>query len=373
MSDPRPEIPPIPAREIPAALGLEDEIPVAEAPAPGTPEAAGPAAEIPDPPPPRSWLWRFFHWWWTLPVRMGANARDIWEENKVLLVVLGFFFVFLVAFFWRDIFIKIGPGEEGVLYRLFYGGTVTDRVYHEGLRIVFPWDTMYIYDVRLQQVTDDFTVLSQDGLAVKVEVSMRFNPEHEFVGYVHKAIGPDYVEKFVKPVVQAQCRYVFGQYTPEQIYESQGFIIQTVRQDAFARMAARHILLDDLLLKSVELPPPVALAIESKLRAQQMAQEYDYRIQTETKEADRKRIEAAGIRDFQKTSMPESVLFDQYLRFKGIEATLALAQSNNSKIVIIGGGADRLPLILDGSTRADSLAPAPEAPARPATAVPARK
>jgi len=192
---------------------------------------------------------------------------------------------------------------------------------------------------------------------------MRFNPERDFVGYVHKAIGPDYIEKFVKPVVQAQCRYVFGQYTPEEIYESQGFIIQTVRQDAFARLAARHILLDDLLLKSVTLPPPVALAIESKLRAQQLAQEYDYRLQTETKEAERKRIEAAGIRDFQTTSMLPGGLFEQYLRFKGIEATLALAQSNNSKIVIIGGGADRLPLILDGSTRTESSGAEPSRPA----------
>jgi regulator of protease activity HflC (stomatin/prohibitin superfamily) len=346
-----------------------------DSPPPPPPEPAGPvpAAEIPDPPPPRSRLVRFFLWWWRLPARMARNAGEIWEDNKIMLVLTGFFFAFLVVFFWRDIFIKIGPGEEGALYRLFYGGTVTDRVYHEGLRIIFPWDTMYLYDVRLQQVSDDFTVLSEDGLAVQVEVSIRFNPEREFVGYVHKMIGPDYVEKFVKPVVQAQCRYVFGQYTPEQIYESQGFIIQTVRQDAFAKLAARHILLDDLLLKSVVLPPPVALAIESKLRAQQMAQEYDYRLQTETKEADRKRIEAAGIRDFQSTAMASGILFDQYLRFKGIEATLALAQSNNSKIVIIGGGADRLPLILDGTGRSDGAAPG-DVSARPAlSAPPARK
>jgi regulator of protease activity HflC (stomatin/prohibitin superfamily) len=321
----------------------------------------------------RSLVVRFLHWWWTLPLRMARNTRQIWQENKILLVLVGFFFAFLVAFFWQDIFIKIGPGEEGVLYRLFYGGTVTDRVYHEGLRLIFPWDTMYIYDVRLQQVTDEFTVLSQDGLAVTVEVSMRFNPEHEYVGYVHKAIGPDYVDKFVKPVVQAQCRYVFGQYTPEQIYESQGFIIQTVRQDAFARLAARHILLDDLLLKSVALPAPVALAIESKLRAQQLAQEYDYRLQTETKEAERKKIEATGIRDFQTTSMLTGGLFEQYLRFKGIEATLALAQSNNAKIVIIGGGADRLPLILDGGTSRSDSGNAVEASRPPVTPPPPRR
>jgi regulator of protease activity HflC (stomatin/prohibitin superfamily) len=302
---------------------------------------------------------------------MRRNAAEILREHLILLSIVGFSTLFVFVFLWRDIFIKIGPGHEGVLYHLFFGGTVTDRVWHEGLRIIFPWDTMYIYDVRLQQVSDDFSVLSEDGLAVKVEVSIRFYPERDSVGYVHKYIGPDYVNTFVKPVVQAECRYVFGQYTPEQIYESQGFIIQTVRQSVFARLAARHITLDDLLLKTVVLPPPIAQAIESKLRAQQYAQEYDYKLQSETKEAERKRIEAAGIRDFQTTSMQSPELFQQYLRFKGIEATLALAQSPNSKIVIIGGGADRLPIILDGTTRTEVPVP-PDSP-KPAAPKPAHK
>ncbi len=295
---------------------------------------------------------------------MRRNAAEILREHLVLLSIVGFSAAFLLVFLWQDIFIKIGPGDEGVLYHLFFGGTVTDRVWHEGLRIIFPWDTMYIYDVRLQQVSDNFNVLSQDGLSVKVGLSIRFYPDRDYVGYVHKFIGPDYVEKFVKPVVQSECRYVFGQYTPEQIYESQGFIIQTVRQAAFARLAARHITLDDLLLTTVVLPTPVAQAIDSKLRAQQYSQEYDYRLQSATKEAQRKRIEAAGIRDFQTISMQSPDLFQQYLRFKGIEATLALAQSPNSKIVIIGGGADHLPIILDGTTR--SKTPTLTAPAKPA-------
>lgn len=313
--------------------------------------------------------------------RMGTNAKEIWDEHKVLFVILFFFFAFLVAFFWNRIFVKIDAGEAGVLYRLFSGGTVTDRPpYGEGLHVIFPWNKMFIYNARVQQVADEFTVLSQDGLAIQVEVSIRYRPQYEFLGKLHKDVGYDYVDKVVKPEIQAQFRFVLGQYKPEEIYTSQGFIVQTVVQGAMAEISERYILLDDLLLKSVTLPRPVAESIESKLRAQQLAQEFDYRLMTETKEAERKKIEAEGIRNFQDT-ITGSGISEQFLRFKGIEATLELAKSPNSKIVIIGGGDDKLPLILDGSTRSDTLtipgsttttpAPAP-APRTPVSGPPRR-
>lgn len=288
---------------------------------------------------------------------MARNAAEIWDEHKVLFVVLFFLFAFFVAFFWNHIFVKIDAGEAGVLYRLFGGGTVTEKVYGEGLHVIMPWNRMFIYNARVQQVPDDFTVLSQDGLSIRVEVSIRFRPVFDQLGLLHKNIGYDYVDKVVKPEIQAQFRFVLGQYKPEEIYTSQGFIVQTVVQGALGEIGERFILLDDLLLKSVTLPKPVAEAIESKLRAQQLAQEFDYRLQTEGKEAQRKKIEAQGIRDFQDT-ITGSGISEQFLRFKGIEATLELAKSPNSKTVIIGGGQDRLPIILDGSARNGELTPA---------------
>lgn len=295
---------------------------------------------------------------------MRRNAREMWDEHKVLFVILGFFFAFFVAFFWNDMFVKIRSGDAGVIYRLFQGGTQTDLVYGEGLHMVAPWNTMFIYNARVQQVADEFTVLSQDGLAIKVEVSIRYRPQLNELGLLHKHIGPDYVEKVVKPEIQSEFRFVLGQYKPEEIYTSQGFIVQTVVQGALGEIGDRYILLDDLLLKAVTLPKPVAESIESKLRAQQLALEFDYRITTETKEALRKKIEAQGIRDFQDTITGQGIS-DQFLRFKGIEATLELAKSPNSKIVIIGGGEDRLPIILDGANRGgDNPTPVPVAPTR---------
>jgi regulator of protease activity HflC (stomatin/prohibitin superfamily) len=330
---PAPEVPPTPAGT------------AAATPGPST----GTAASRPMPAPRRGLLHR-----------MRRNAGELWNEHKVLLVVLAFFTAFVTAFFWNRIFIKVDAGQAGVLYRLFQGGTVTTKVYGEGLHVIAPWNTLFIYNARVQQVPDEFTVLSQDGLAIKVEVSIRFRPQYDQLGLLHKHVGYDYVEKVVKPEIQAGFRFVLGQYRPEEIYTSQGFIVQTVVQGALGDLGERYILLDNLLLKAVALPKPVAEAIESKLRAQQLAQEFDYRLQTEGKEAQRKKIEAQGIRDFQDTITGPGIS-EQFLRFKGIEATLELAKSPNSKVVIIGGGDDRLPIILDGSTRGGDGATVPAA------------
>ena len=384
-----PEDPPQPSPE-PSPYGLD---PVAETP--GSPGAAVPRGGSPSGPstaaqkPRRSWPVRMLSAIIWLPVRMVRNADQIWEENKLLLVILAFGSAFLVAIFWQSIFIVIGPGEGGVLYRLFLGGTeieshmTTDRegaevehfvrtseYFKEGLHVIFPWDTMYIYNLRLQQVPDSFYVLSKDGLSIKVEVSIRFRPEKARLGLLHQRIGPDYIERVVKPDVQSVCRYVFGQYKPDEIYDTQGLITELIKQDAVSHLAAHFVDLDDVLLRSVTLPPTVAAAIESKLRAQQLMEEYTYRVESEKKEAERKGIEADGIKAFQDKSMATLPDFEQYLKYKGIEATLELAKSPNSKIVIIGGGEDRLPLILDGSERGSvpaetGAAGTPRAPRRP--------
>lgn len=307
---------------------------------------------------------RWGRWLVRLPGTMWRNAKYTWREHKLLFIVLGFIFVFAIAYFWKDIVVKVRSGEAAVLYRLFQGGTVTDRgPYGEGIHFVAPWNTMTIYNVRVQQVADEFTVLSADGLEIKVGVSIRCRPRYDDLGKLHKEIGPDYIEKVVKPEIQAEFRFVLGQYKPDEIYQSQGFIVQTVVQGALGEIGERHILLDDLLLKSVTLPRPVAESIESKLRAQQLALEYKYRIESEQQEAERKKIEAQGIRSFQEMVTGEGKgISEQFLRFKGIEATLELAKSPNAKIVIIGGGDDRLPLILDGGTRSESGLPVAPAP-----------
>lgn len=296
--------------------------------------------------------------------RIRRNASELWIDNKILLFGVGFTLLFLLAFFWNHIFVMIRSGEAGVIYRPFAGGTNTERTWDEGLRIVAPWNKMFIYNARVQQVPDKFTVLSIDGLEVEVEVSIRFRPRRDDLGFLHRNIGPEYIEKVVKPEVQAQFRFVLGQYRPDEIYTSQGFIVQTVKQGALAQLNARWVLLDDLLLKSVKLPQTVAASIEAKLRAQQLALEYVYRIEAETLEAERKAIEAGGIAEF-KSIISKDGIDESFLRFRGIQATLELAKSPNAKVIVIGGGKDGMPLILDGRT--DGMLPLPPATAESAT------
>jgi hypothetical protein len=162
-------------------------------------------------------------------------------------------------------------------------------------------------------------------------------------------VGPDYANRIVIPEVIAVIRQIFGQYLPEEIYSSKRFIIQNTVQNAIFEVNERFVDLDELLITKITLPENIQIAIEEKLEKEQVALGYQYRITSERLEAERKRIEAEGIRDFQ--LIINSGITENYLRFKGIEATENLAKSANSKIVIIGGGKDGLPIILDGTDR----------------------
>lgn len=286
--------------------------------------------------------------------RRWAEGYARWSERwgpKILILVL---LVAAVAIIWFErIFIPIRSGHQGVLWHLFTGTDLKHR-YTEGLSVIFPWDEMAVYDVRNQEVADTFTVLSRDGLAIVIEVSIRFRPQIERLPLLHVETGPDYVNKVVKPEVRAKIRYLIGQYLPEEIYSSQGLLVRRTVEDAAPELAKRHIALDDLLIKSITLPLKVQAAIETKLQQQQAFLEYEFRLQREAKEKERKKIEAEGIQQFQHEIGRDGSSFDKYLTYLGIQATLALAQSNNAKVVVIGGDKG-LPLILN---MADSPSPA---------------
>jgi regulator of protease activity HflC (stomatin/prohibitin superfamily) len=268
----------------------------------------------------------------------------------ILLLVLA------VAIIYFDrIFIRIKSGQQGVLWH-FFTGTDLKHNYLEGLSVIFPWDEMAIYDVRNQEVADAFTVLSRDGLSILVEVSIRFHPQIERLPLLHVETGPAYVDRVVKPEVRAKIRYLIGQYLPEEIYSSQGLLVRRTVEDAAPELAKRHIALDDLLIKSITLPLKVQEAIETKLQQQQAFLEYEFRLQREAKEKDRKKIEAEGIQQFEVIIGKDGGSFDKYLTYLGVQATLALAQSNNAKVVVIGGDKG-LPLILNVAESAPTPSP----------------
>ena len=254
---------------------------------------------------------------------------------------------FGIVYFWSHIFITIHSGELGILYRRFGGGTVVDKVYSEGLTVIWPWDVMTVYNVRYQTKPHDMQILTSKGLKVVVHLSIRYRPETEVLGVLHQVVGPDYLDKIVIPEVEATLRAVMGQYDAAQIYTTKKGIIQQVVNESLAQVSQRFVKIDNVMITGVDLPSSIEAAIEAKLEIQQEAQAYDFKLDLEKKEAERKRLEAAGIRDY--NTMIESSLSGKVLQWKGVEATKELSQSANAKVVVIGGGKDGLPVILNGN------------------------
>lgn len=280
----------------------------------------------------------------SLPARMAANWRRIRHVIRNYFILVFLLALLFFAVFFNRIVNFVHPGEAGVIWKPFFGGTQTDRLYLEGLQLLWPWDKLYIYNVRVQQIAHEFDALSKNGLPIRFEVSIRYQPVKETLPVLHQEIGPDYVEKVVKPEVQANVRKIVANYLPEEIYTSEGYLLHIIRQGAMAALNERNITLDDLLIKRMTLPATIREAIERKLSAEQLSLEYDYLLVKERKEAERKRIEAMGIRDFQRVAA-EGGMFGQYLNYHGIEATLDLAKSNNAKLLLMGNRENGLPLV----------------------------
>lgn len=273
------------------------------------------------------------------------------RRRGLVITILSLFLVFL--FFAERVVILVNAGETAVLFKRFDGGTQLDKIYSEGFHLVYPWDVMTVYNVRIQHELKQFQVLSANGLKITVDASIRYRPIKENLPDLHQQVGTEYADRIVYPEVEAVVRQIFGQYLPEDIYSSQKFIIQNTVQNAIFEVSERFVDLDELLITRITLPDMIVTAIEEKLEKEQVALGYQFRLDSELLEAERKRIEASGIRDFQ--SIISSGLSENYLRFKGIEATLKLAESPNAKVVVIGGGKDGLPIILDGTANSPNI------------------
>ncbi|MCC5920121.1 MAG: prohibitin family protein [Cyclobacteriaceae bacterium] len=250
----------------------------------------------------------------------------------------------LILYLSSSIFITIQSGQAGVLYKKFGGGTQTDSHYTEGFHIIAPWNTMYIYDVRTQENKQVMEALSRNGLTIKMDVSYRFKPQIDRIGILHREIGQNYAEKVIIPEIRSSLRKIIGKYNPEELYSSKRETIQTeVFESVAETINEKYLTMDALLISGIELPATIRTAIEKKLKQEQESQEYEFRLEKEQKEAQRKKIEAEGIREFQ--MIVSEGLNDRVLKLRGIEATLKLAESPNAKVVVVGGD-DGMPLIL---------------------------
>lgn len=267
------------------------------------------------------------------------------QRQIVRYAVFGIFLFMLFGILSNTTFLTIDPGEKGVIFKRFSGGLDKDRVYDQGFHIVAPWNKMYIYDVRTNEDFENMEVLSKNGLTIKVELSYRYQPMPDKIGYLHDEIGRDYLDRIIKPEIRSATREVIGKYLPEELYSTKR---EAIQDEIFERTAAnvkqKYLILDAILIREVELPETLQAAIERKLKEEQLALEFDFRLDRERKEAERKIIEAQAKAEANK--ILNASLSTNILRDKGIEATLELAKSGNSKVVIVGSGDDGLPLIL---------------------------
>lgn len=268
--------------------------------------------------------------------------------NQSKLISFGavfFIAIVLLIALSNSLFLTVNPGERGVLFKRFSGGLDKENIYDQGFHVIAPWNKVYIYDVRVNEAFEKMQVLSKNGLNITIELSLRYYPEPNKIGDLHENVGNKYLQRIIVPEIRAATREVIGKYFPEELYSSKRESIQTEiferTRDAVKR---KDIIIDAVLIRDIELPETVKGAIEEKLEAEQAALKFEYILQQETQEAERKIIEAQA--KAESNRILNASLTENILRDKGIEATLELSSSPNSKVIIVGGSENGLPLIL---------------------------
>lgn len=260
--------------------------------------------------------------------------------------IIVFLSLIAILIFSNATFLTIDSGERGVLFKQFSGGLDTENIYQPGFHVIAPWNKMFRYEVREHQIAEEMEVLSSNGLNINVDVTIRFHPKYDKIGELHEEFGKEYETTLVSAEVRSAVREVVGRFTPEELYSTKRDEVQTmIRDDLEATLARNYIQLRAVLIRDIELPDKVKLAIEDKLEAEQSSLKYEYILTQERQEAERKIIEANA--KAESNRILNASLSDNILRDKGIEATLELAKSPNSKVVVVGGGENGLPLILN--------------------------
>ncbi len=311
--------------------------------------------------------------------RLRSLMAHWYDEHRRSLLCTLLVGILIFLYFAPSIVVFIPAGHGGVLWKRFHQGTQMGPALAEGVHVIFPWDKIEVYDLRLQEDTRSYSAIANDGLNVSIEITVRYRPYAEMLAALHKNVGPNYLEVLLVPEVGSVSREIVSRFKADELYAHRRLRVQT---EAFEQVADRvmyaqivgaedapkpdgrtktgYLLIQDILIRNVSLPDAIMASIERKIQQDQAAQEYQFRLQRELFESQRKQLEGQGIRAFQETV--QANLTENYLRWRGIEATLELAHSPNAKIVVIGNAASGgLPLILDAAGQNGATATAPSA------------
>lgn len=276
-----------------------------------------------------------------------------------------------IVVLWPYSFHLIPAGSKGVLFKPLTRGTDLDTLYEEGFVLTWPWSKLVIYDSRIQQKTTTLEVLTSDRLKSTITLSFQFSVNPTNLPLLHKYVGPKYYETVVLPNIESATRDIVAKYGSAEAFTKElQKIEETISLDTTNVILnkisppgldeVRLFTIFDVQLVKFSFPQEVEAALQQKAVELAKSEAYQYRLSAERQEAERKQIEANGIRDFQNAI--KDGLTENYLRFKGIEASLQLASSPNSKIIMFGSNsAAGMPLVFDpehaSAPKANSVVP----------------
>jgi regulator of protease activity HflC (stomatin/prohibitin superfamily) len=267
------------------------------------------------------------------------------NRRLVPFVVIGVIALFVLAGLSSNIFYKIGPSERAVIFYPFGNGLDKEQIIEPGTHMKAPWNDVIMYEVAEITSEENMDINDKNGLPIHVDVSVRYFPMPSKIGDIHEKFTKDYVNRLVIPEVRSVSRQVMAKYTAEEIYSTKRAEVEvSIKSETEKILNANFVNATAVLIRSIKLPDQIRVAIESKLQQEQEALAYQYRLDKEKSEAERKRIAAEG--EARANNIVNSSLSDKLLKMRGIEATLELAKSPNSKVVIVGSGGDGMPLIL---------------------------
>jgi regulator of protease activity HflC (stomatin/prohibitin superfamily) len=260
-------------------------------------------------------------------------------------IILGVITLFVIMGISSSVFFTLEATERAIIFYKFGSGLNKEDVLQPGFHIKAPWNDVITYEVSETSTDENMDINDKNGLPIHVDVTVRYHPLYDQIGYIYEKFKTDYANRLVIPEMRSMTRQVMARYTAEEIYSTKRAEVEnTIKSETEKILNANYINATAVLIRSIKLPDQIRIAIESKLQQEQEALAYQYRLDKEKSEAERKRIAAEG--ESRANNIINNSLTNNLLKMRGIEATLELSKSPNSKVIIVGSGKDGMPLIL---------------------------
>lgn len=267
------------------------------------------------------------------------------NNRRLPLIILAVVAFIVVLSLSSSLFFTLEPREKAIIFYPFGSGLDKENVLGPGFHMKAPWNKVITYQVAETNTDETMDINDKNGLPIHVDVSIRYFPTHDKIGHIHEKFGPDFAGLIVIPEIRSMTRQVMAKYSAEEIWSTKRAEVENeIITETEKVLSANFVTTTAVLIRSIKLPDQIRMAIESKQRQEQEFLAYQFRLQTEQKEAERKRIMAEG--EARANNIINSSLSGNLLKMRGIEATLELAKSPNAKVVVVGSGNDGLPLIL---------------------------